>query len=392
MHLPSIEERSLVHLGGSDYEMGLQQGQKFQGFLQYLADWIWKTDMVSRHVPKILPKRLLLAIAKRFSRSKVESLLRKHCPNQLEYLRGISDGGNVDIRVLYILIYAEGFFSKKRYAIGSSGPDLGCTSIAVAPGKTGNLGFVIGKNFDYNLEFQPLLLGRYLDYEDGSKIIGHGGVGQAGTFHGMNNSGLIVSYDYAHPTDTNLSGIPSSVLVQKSLQECRTVDEVVYLFRNTPRAGGSLILAADNTTKKAVVLECSGTQLAVRWMDPEKNYIAVTNHYITDQMRKIDLPKNAVYDKSAEPYRQGRLISESSRIRYHDALSELKSKKCFEIEDVAEILRHHHDGIKDYRSICCHDLPSHGTNMWAIFSPANGSMYSAIGQPCESKLKKYEFN
>jgi predicted choloylglycine hydrolase len=101
----------------------------------------------------------------------------------------------------------------------------------------------------------------------------------------MNEHGLSVTYNLALSTDTPDVYVPTSIMLQEMLENCRDTHEAVDFVLNAKRGGHDALLTLVDPTDNIKTLEISSKHAAVCKL--EDSYVVNTNHYLTKEMQKV---------------------------------------------------------------------------------------------------------
>jgi len=193
---------------GSDYEIGLQQGQSNREAIQRAIQEIFDKKEVKQSKPKLLPKPLFVMLAKR----RADKLLRKDLfnlyPKQAERIRGIAEGATVDVSSLLFIQMLELVIA-------------GCTSLGFLPKATSTSETILAKNFDYVNFAEPYSLVCETQPSKGYKTLCCRLVPLSGALDAMNEHGLAMTYNLARSTDEATCNVPTSVILQEMLETCK---------------------------------------------------------------------------------------------------------------------------------------------------------------------------
>lgn len=360
--MTSISDVGLDVFSGPHFDMGFQQGKLYKQRIDEM--WNIANESTSSIKPMFLPKSLFFWIAKRRATRMYKKLIERYATRQAERIRGISEGSNTDLKTLYMYQAEE----------ANLGPR--CTSIGILPEKSSTGDVLMGRNFDLFRSLIPSYVGRRNKPKDRFLNIDFGLCSFAGNFHGMNEKGLAITYNYALPTDEFKPGVPPSILIQEALENCATTKEAVKIFQDNPKGNGAILLVGDASGDIQTV-EMSCNRLTVR--QPQEGFIINTNHYLTDEMKPIDIKEKELRESTEKRYdRAERLLSDASMI---------------DEETLQEILKDHGpDGKPGCPfTICRHGDPI-GTTMSLVFNLNKRIMSVAIGNPCQSQFKKFEMH
>lgn len=374
------------HFSGTHYEMGYQQGQLFKKSL--VAAFIDFKDYpdISKLKPPLIPKGLFFQFAERRSRKWLEPTLKKLTPNQAERIRGISEGSGISQNFIYLLCSTELLLTKKTYDI----PIIdACTSISYSKTKTARGHTMVSRNFDYRYMVVPHLRIRKNHPTHGFQSFDITASPLPGTFNGINEKGVFIGTDEVNAikeVDSN-NALPASILIQEILEHASSSQEVFESFQQYPRGSSNSIMVND-PSGDMFVMEYTSKRIQKR--NPDKNYIHATNHFISEDLKSIDMPVNAIYKKDAGPL-AGLFIQESTYKRYQIADLLLGSWEKYTIEQMQSLHRDHSVtsiDIPDRNCLCRHG-PIMTTAASMIFDLETMEAWICFGSPCKNEYNHY---
>ena len=378
-------ELKLEKFEGTHYEMGVQQGTVYKQKLQGMWNIFSNMELVKRLKPKIIPKNLFFRTAKKRATEIYKKIIEKYAPKQAERIRGISEGSGMDLKTLYLFQAAETMLSGEATHVIPTG---GCTSLGISSKKSSTGDCLISRNFDLYSILIPAYVGRRSRPIEGFSNIDFGLCVYAGNFHGMNEKGLTITYNYADPTDGLKPGVPISILIQEALEKYETTEETVEFFQKSLRSNGALLLIGDSSGDiEALEISCHRT--GVRLL--EDSFIVNTNHFHSEQMKPIDIPVDAVFsDKCLDKSLVGKRIRESTEKRYERANMLLSKARTVDEKTLESIMRDHGPERKPSRTTICVHTPYVSTTMSVIFNLNKRTMDALIGNPCQSRYKRFK--
>ncbi len=369
-----------IETNASYFEMGYMQGEVFRESIKKAVDVIVSLPAVKSMKPSFVPSSLFPFIAGRRIFKEFVSYMA-FTPDVWKRFGGMVEGSGVSKEVLAFLHMGEVFLNRGSYDV----PSDACTAVAFFPSLFGKM--VVMKNFDYPPSIREFNLLRYSKPKDGIPVIEFTKTPVAIAHDGMNEYGLVVTYNYASSIDSPQRGPMIGALVSHILTHAKDVDEalsIVMEYKHAPSAG--ILLLADK--KKAVAVEISPNKRMVRYPHTG-TYIAHTNHFQIDEMISHQIPWNAVFKSG--PHR-GKRILESSLKRLKRIESLMEKGAINSLDDVFMLARDHGDeGVPGNNTICRHGEPTSATIMSAIFVPEDGVIYYRGGNPCEGPYGQIAF-
>jgi len=386
---------NVFKLEGSEYEMGFKQGDHFRTQIQSLYNELTHSDDFLASKPFILPKFFFIKLAISFASKMVIYSIKQNLPSQWEFLRGLSEGANLSIKKILSLQAIDSLGTKiSNYDITNnvqfSVNNCSAVGITGERSETGNILMI--KNWDGPEFLAENIIFRKISPSERDKYstLGSGVNGLVGINNGMNEKGLSIVYSYAYPLDIGKKGIPPMFLIRAALEKCNTVNETINLIENHPRLGGANIMVGDKKGDFAVI-ESSPSNIDVRreGMNGEKDYLICTNHYITNEMQKIEVPRNAVYNENAPQYLRGKPVHKSSILRYKTAFDILKneapSKISLEFLNKKIQCSHGPENKPSEHTICNHGKVI-STGFGIMIDIKNNHFYGTYGNPCKGKM------
>jgi len=332
-----------IKIGGTYYEMGLQQGRslKESGF----------------SLPP--PDRKTLRFARRCA-----EVLGHYMPELLDEIRGVSDGAEIDYNAMMTLTTTAPF-----------DPDEmpGCSVVAVMPQRATDGRMIIGRNFDMFEDVSKEGATTYLTYPQGL----HASVGDCdiwvGRWDGLNDAGLFTATAalFLPGPRPALPGPVGWFTGRYILDRFSTVDEAVGFIRTLPHTGSGGRLIADSSGR-AVVIESSVAGREFR--HPDDGLLILTNHAVC--------PAFVGKDRHSEDYAD-------SRGRYSRLYDLLHGEEAISVERMKRAMSDHESGV------CRHKVDSHGrrdSTLWSLVAqPGQRYVSIAEGHPCQSKYSMVHF-
>ncbi|MCX7749327.1 MAG: C45 family peptidase [Clostridia bacterium] len=283
----------------------------------------------------------------------VYKLFDAFCPGINEEIAGFSDV--LSVRPGQVIYYLMSYLRP------------GCSQMAVLPSKTQDGHVLLARNYDFSEKMEGMTLattridGKYAHI--GSSIM------QFGRGDGMNEHGLAVSQTSAGFPVSNLEGgrKPAIVglqfwaVIRAILENCKNVEEALYLAKQMPIAYNINMIAADKGGN-AALLESVDGEKAIRKIsaDTKEQFISSTNH--------VHLPELLEYD----PKR-----FKNSVVRYARINNMLNSKELISKEDLKGLL-----STRYPEGLCCHYYDAYfGTLRGMVFDVTQGTVEVSFGSP-----------
>lgn len=355
----------IIEVEGSHYEMGYQQGKELKEKIQIFTK-------AAINYNSIVGEDFL---------SNIRKNLKKY-PQQMERLEGIADGSESEKNLILAIHFAEILSGDMKSFL-----DLkGCTSILVKPEITETNEVLAGKNYDFPhflRDFQILRISRPKNRYASICLTQNAIVGN---HNGMNEHGLIILYTIAFPAkDFSLDGTPITILIEETLETCRTSDEAVSFLKTTLRGNGAILGIIDKEAN-IFILETSRNHFVKRKL--KEDFAIHTNKYLTEEMIEIDTPSKAVYKNI--PGMEDIRLHESSERRYSRARDLILSEEIINQNTLKRIFNDHgEDNLPSDNTICRHGI------FWEtlgsiIFNPHQKKVFCLIGNPCQGEYQEID--
>jgi len=294
------------------------------------------------------------------------AFVRDHDPDGYVEVQGIAEGFGIAADALFACHFGD------VIADLAGGSALADASTAWATAQCEG-GPVIVKNRDVRGGRNGLEgVFRHADPEwGGRRVLCVGSLGAPGAVAGgINSDGLAVADTHVGTPDHG-EGWLRPFLMSRLLRECANVAQAVALVFRLPHAGGGTLLLADAAGAVAVVELAHG---AVAAEEPgERDYIARTNHFMSDRLRGRDL---------ATPDDIGARASRARMATLEHALRDLPVP--FAHDAVRKLMARH--GDRASAGLCRHgeagDVHTLGS---AIFDCGGPALQISSGPPCENR-------
>ncbi|MFO8018308.1 MAG: C45 family peptidase [Promethearchaeia archaeon] len=386
----------VFQLEGSEYDMGLQQGTKFQEAIhQMYKDLIHSEDFLAAK-PFLIPKFLFVKLAVYFSSKMVKDSIKTHLPSQWEFLEGLSEGAQLSMKRILFLQAIDALGSqvtKYKETRGNSFPLNNCSAVGITPNRTDTGGVLIIKNWDGTPTLAQHIIFRKLTPTYGEKYatLGSSVDGLGGINNGVNEKGLSMVYSFAYPLNIGKKGIPPMFLIREVLEHCTTVKESIQMLKQFPRLGGANMMIADRGGDLAVV-ETSPTQVEVRRKGKkgESDFLIATNHYVTPVMKQSEVPRNAFYTKGAPKFLQGKLVHRSSILRYkrtYNILKDMENEKISLDFLNAKVQSDHGPNNMPSENTFCNHGEKVSTGFGIMMDMKNNQVFAVYGNPCQGSME-----
>lgn len=250
--LEIVDGAKVLHLKGTPYEMGYQQGvllkDEIHSQVRFLLDVKarefsegLKFDLSGLRV-KPDPKALITMIAQ---------AQRAFVPERFhEELRGLADGSGVPLEEVIICNFIPEMFHCSGFAVSGSAT------------KDGTLyhGRVLDYGTDWRLQEHAVLV--VAEPEGKVPFVNVTYAGFIGSVTGMNTEKVSIG-EMGGGGLGHWAGTPMSFLVRIALEEATSLDEAIAIFRDRPRTCEYYYVIADGETGEAVGMEASWNRFGV---------------------------------------------------------------------------------------------------------------------------------
>jgi hypothetical protein len=360
--------------------MGLQQGQTLSAQLKAARTVVANAEETQLRRPFFLPMPLLIRLGSLASCVQYAPAIRKLYTEQYRRICGIARGAGVSVGFILLLQAFEVELNKPQVAL------RGCTAIGVRGPKSANGKPVIGKNFDYPVHFSDQYITRLDAPKNRYRVLSVSAAPLAGNHDGINEHGLVVCYNYGYGLDRPGAMVPISILVQETLETCRTTSEAVQFLSQARHCGGALLMVAD-AGGDMCTMELTQSHAARR--EPRDHVLINTNHYLDSGLQKLEIPHDVCYTRKAVKALLGIRMHESSEVRFARA-AELTSKiGTLTTSDLEHIMRDHGtDGHSSDNTICRHSS-YFATTCSMLFCPAERSLKVMYAPPCSGNYQEF---
>ncbi len=239
--LEEIDGYKVLHIKGNAYEMGYQQGallkEDIRESVHFLFDVKAKEMKVEVAGLNLLnPKRAIGGIA---------ASQKKYIPPRFyEEMQGIADGAGMPLQDIIAANFIPEMFHCSGFALSGSAT------------KDGTLyhGRILDYGCDWRLQEHAVLTIAEPDGKIPFANVTYAGF--VGSVTGMNANQVSIG-EMGGKGLGHWEGIPMAFLVRLVLEEAKTLDEAIAIFRDNPRTCEYYYVIADGKTGKAVGMEAS---------------------------------------------------------------------------------------------------------------------------------------
>lgn len=238
--LEEVDGYRVLHIKGTPYEMGFQQGallkEDIRELVRFLFDVKAKELKINVGGLKVQPdaKAIIAGIA---------AGQRKYVPPRFfEEMRGVADGAGMSVDEIVVANFIPEMFHCSGFALAGSAT------------KDGTLyhGRILDYGCDWRLQEHAILT---IAEPDGKiPFVNVTYAGFIGSVTGMNARSVSIG-EMGGAGLGHWSGVPMSFLVRMALEEADDLDEAIAVFRDHPRTCEYYYVIADGKSGKAVGME-----------------------------------------------------------------------------------------------------------------------------------------
>ncbi|MBI4425185.1 MAG: hypothetical protein HY554_15750, partial [Elusimicrobia bacterium] len=169
---------------------------------------------------------------------------------------------------------------------------------------------------------------------------------------------------------------------------CATVEEAARWISSRPRWGGGLLMLADASGDIAS-LELSSTASRLRRPEAGGDALWHTNAFSTSEMKRVEVPGNAVFDHRAPKALRGRRVHESAERRASRLEKLLGGDDRLGADEIARRLGDHGaDGQASDTTVCVHGSYWHTTAVLQYF-PRARRMRASFTTACRTDWREF---
>ena len=237
--LEEVGGHKVLHVEGTAYEMGFQHGsllkKNVHEMVRYLLDVKSKDLQMEWNGIKFLsPKKLIAGI---------QATQKKFIPQwYTDELRGLADGSGVPLEDVAACNFIPELFHCSGFALAGSAT------------KNGEMyhGRVLDYGCDWRLQEHPILMVGKMNGKVPFLNVTYAGF--IGSVTGMNAEKISLG-EMGGRGLGKWQGVPMAVLMRWALQEAKTLDQAVSIFRDNPRTCEYYYVIADGKSGKGVGME-----------------------------------------------------------------------------------------------------------------------------------------
>jgi len=193
---------------------------------------------------------------------------RTYFPELLDEIQGIADGQRLPVETLESILFP---MYSMRF-------ENRCTCFAFADASE----IVFARNSDFLVSIEKLYM-NCLYALDGAFTFNGNTTAYVEMEDGVNTHGLAAGLCFVYPKRSK-PGFNAGMLIRYILEKCRTTAEAIPALKSLPIASSQTITLADIGGDIAVV-ECNAEKLVVIRPEPNGNFVASANCFVSDEMQ-----------------------------------------------------------------------------------------------------------
>jgi len=381
-----------IEVEGTHKEMGVQQGTQLKEQYDKFLNAMLNSDLIKGAKPKFLPMGLIIRLLSWFSKKQLKPVLTKYSPKQNEYVLGLAEGFKIKNNLSYALNLLEIVTGHPTLTMTWPEGILACTQIFAVADATIDGVDVFSRNYDFPNELEEYQMVRVAKPNSGYKNIGMTQMFISGVHQGMNEKGLAIGINYGRSwkedvnglPDYRLSGLPSTMLVQETLESCATVEEAIEYIINYPMRGNGAHYGILDKQGNACVIETTASRYAIRY--PEDGILVHTNLYRTEELMDANVPESVTW-KTKHMTRPYYLSPKRRYERAYELITQMKGD--LNREELYKILSDHNNREPDDDTVCTHgDVGSTLATISCI--PKKGEFWCTDTHPCKSEQELFK--
>ncbi len=245
-YLETIDGYRVLHLKGTPYEMGYQQGtllnKECKSLLEYLFHGELKETKIEYLGVKVPIQQAIAAIF---------AVQRPNIPERyIEEMQGLADALHMDAQTVFVANSIPEFFHCSGFALLAE---------ITQPGTLLH-GRVLDYGVDWKLQDHAVLV---VAQPDGRiPFVNVTFAGFIGSVSGMNNQQVSIG-EMGGGGQGKWAGSPMAFLVRRVLEEANSLDEAIQIFETSKRTCEYYYVVADAKSNSAVGLDGSADRFAV---------------------------------------------------------------------------------------------------------------------------------
>ena len=237
--LETIDGYAVLHLKGTPYEMGYQQGALLRERVQ--------SNMHNLLVKKA-GERIKMGLVQVKPRAVIESILQVQKPfvpaKYFEEMEGLADGAGLKVEDVVAANFIPELFH--------------CSGFAIMNGATRDGTLYHGRVLDYAIDWglQDHAVIAVVEPEGGVPFVNVTYAGFIGSVTGMNAKHVSIG-ELGGSGLGHWAGVPMAFLLREALETAHDLDQAIATFRDNPRTCQYFYVLADGKTNRAVGMEAS---------------------------------------------------------------------------------------------------------------------------------------
>ncbi len=353
---------NVIECTGTPYEIGLQYGKASEAMLRRSLAMCLKTltDFSKATLNAELSTDEILSTAGNFL-----AMAEDFDPELIEFVKGEAEGAGMSFR--------EAFYLRCAYDMLLCYGKMSsmCTSFAATGSATRNGKTIVGRNIDFSGDWPFELL--KIRHADGMEQLAlcFGGV----EWEVLNSNGFCNSMNGIFNLDYRLN-LPYGCYMFKAMRQ-RSIGAALRVLCQAARGFLYHVLASD----EGDIIGIESTSDEFQILQPENDILVHSNHYLSDNLKRVDGVYTTFRDFSDTFLRVAR-IKRGMKTHYGDITPEV----------MMELLSDHNNYPN---SICRHPDPASPTALVSqtlasvIMVPEDRKMFLACGNPCQSEYVEY---
>jgi len=238
--LEEVDGYRVLHVKGTPYEMGFQQGALLKDDIKELVRFLF--DVKAKELKLDIAGMKVQPNAKAIIATIAASQKKYVPPRFFEELNGVADGAGMTVEEITVANFIPEMFHCSGFALSGSAT------------KDGTLyhGRILDYGCDWRLQEHAILT---IAEPDGKiPFVNVTYAGFIGSVTGMNAKRVSVG-EMGGGGLGHWQGVPMSFLVRMALEEADDLDEAIAIFRDNPRTCDYYYVVADGKSGKAVGME-----------------------------------------------------------------------------------------------------------------------------------------
>ena len=245
-YLEIVDGYRVLHLKGTPYQMGYQQGTLLKDECKALFTYLFDGKLKEKEIEYLgIKAPIKQALAGIFA------VQRPHIPSRyLDEMKGLADALQMDPQTIYLANSIPEFFHCSGFALLAE---------ITEPGTLLH-GRVLDYGVDWRLQDHPVLV--VAEPEGRLPFVNVTYAGFIGSVTGMNNEQVSIG-EMGGGGQGKWDGVPMAFLVRRVLEEAHTLDEAINIFKDSKRTCQYYYVIADAKINSAVGMEGSADKFTV---------------------------------------------------------------------------------------------------------------------------------